>query len=179
MLRSTLRSLASAAVLVAVYYWLPFDRSPNSSALVRLALGIIAFIAVLAWQVRAITEAAYPRIRAVESLFLTVPLLVLLFASTYFIMARSSSANFAQALTRTDALYFTVTVLSTVGFGDISAKSDTARIVVTVQMLVDLVLIGLGVRILLNATERGLSRRDSSSDGSDAPDDRHGGPATD
>ena len=52
-----------------------------------------------------------------------VPLFLLLFASTYFLMERASAASFTQPLTRTDALYFTVTVFSTVGFGDISPKS--------------------------------------------------------
>jgi len=42
---------------------------------------------------------------------------LLLFASTNFLMERASAASFTQPLTRTDALYFTVTVFSTVGFG--------------------------------------------------------------
>ena len=53
-------------------------------------------------------------------------------------MERASAASFTQPLTRTDALYFTVTVFSTVGFGDITAKSEAARIVLIVQMLADL-----------------------------------------
>ena len=44
----------------------------------------------------------------------------MVFASTYFVMERVSAANFTQPLTRTGALYFTVTVFSTVGFGDIT-----------------------------------------------------------
>jgi hypothetical protein len=48
--------------------------------------------------------------------------------------------GFAGPLTRTDALYFTVTVFPTVGFGDITARSETARIVVTGQMIADLVI---------------------------------------
>jgi hypothetical protein len=42
-----------------------------------------------------------------------------------------------RLLTRTDALYFTVTVFSTVGFGDITAKTETARLVVTGQSCPD------------------------------------------
>jgi len=38
--------------------------------------------------------------------------------------------------------YFTVTVFSTVGFGDITAKTEAARLVVTGQMIVDLVASG-------------------------------------
>ena len=43
-----------------------------------------------------------------------------------------------QPLTRADALYFAVTVFSTVGFGDITPESEAARVVLIVQMLGDL-----------------------------------------
>ena len=55
--------------------------------------------------------------------------------------------------TRTDALYFTVTVFSTVGFGDIVAVSQPARLVVTVQMLLDLLALGLVVRAFVGAVQ--------------------------
>ena len=65
-----------------------------------------------------------------------MPLFLLLFASAYLTMAHANPANFnTHPLTRTDVLYFTVTVFSTVGFGDISAVSQSARLVVTAQML--------------------------------------------
>jgi Ion channel len=89
-----------------------------------------------------------------------------LFASTYFLMERASAASFTQPLTRTDALYFTVTVFSTVGFGDISPKSEAARVVLIVQMLADLVLLGTGIKLLLGAVQRG--REQSSDIGDDA-----------
>jgi voltage-gated potassium channel len=64
---------------------------------------------------------------------LIVPFYLLVFASTYFVMQRASAANFTQPLTRTDALYFAVTVFSTVGFGDITPKSEAARVVLIVS----------------------------------------------
>ena len=57
------------------------------------------------------------------------------------------------------ALYFTVTVFSTVGFGDILAVSDTGRAVVTIQMISNLVLLGIGGRVLYGAIERSQKRR--------------------
>ena len=79
-------------------------------------------------------------------------------------MERASAASFTEPLTRTDALYFSVTVFSTVGFGDIAAKSEPARIVLIVQMLGDLALLGAGVRLLLGAVRRGQERRSDTGD---------------
>ena len=102
--------------------------------------------------------------RAAEALGLVLPLFLVLFASTYFLMERASAASFTQPLTRTDALYFTVTVFSTVGFGDITARSQTARVVLIVQMLADLAVLGAGVRVLLGAVSRGRERRSDTGD---------------
>jgi hypothetical protein len=78
-----------------------------------------------------------------------VPLFLLLFASTYFTIAATNPANFStHPLTRTDALYFTVTTFSTAGFVDITPVSQSARLVVTAQMLLDLLALGLGIRVL-------------------------------
>ena len=73
-------------------------------------------------------------------------------------MSRGDASSFTEELSRTDALYLTVTIFSTVGFGDISPKVESARLVVSTQMILDLVILGLGVRILLNAVERGRDR---------------------
>jgi hypothetical protein len=78
-------------------------------------------------QVRSIIRAAYPALRAVGALATSVPVFLLLFAGTYFVMGSISVDNFSQPLTRTDTLYFTVTVFATVGFGDITAVSEAAR----------------------------------------------------
>ena len=157
--RAALRSLLSATVLVVLYYLLPLGRPLSADTAVRLLIGLLVFAGVMVWQVRKITRSRYPGVQAVEALGLIVPLYLLLFASTYFLMEQASAAAFTQPLTRTDALYFTVTVFSTVGFGDISAKSEAARVVLIVQMLGDLAVLGAGIRVLLGAVQRGRQQR--------------------
>jgi voltage-gated potassium channel len=148
------RALATAVVLVALYYLLPLDHVRDVP--VTLVVGLVILLAVTAWQLRAIVRAKYPALRAVVALAVTVPLFVLLFASVYFVMAQASPANFgAHQLTRTDALYFTVTVFSTVGFGDITPVSQGARLVVTAQMILDLLVLGLGIRVFVGAVQLG------------------------
>ena len=147
-----LRSLVTTVVLVAAYYLLPLNHI--RSVPLALAGGLLILLAGAVWQLRAITRARYPAVRAVQALATTVPLFLLLFASAYFAMARTSTANFnTSPLTRTDALYFTVTTFSTVGYGDITAVSQSARLVVTVQMLLDLLALGLGIRVFVGAVQ--------------------------
>ena len=149
-----LRALATAVVLVALYYLLPLDHIKNVP--LTLAGGLLILLAVIAWQLRAIVRAKEPGVRATVALAGTVPLFVLLFASAYFVMARASPANFStHQLTRTDALYFTVTIFSTVGFGDITPISQGARLVVTAQMILDLLVLGLGIRAFVGAVQLG------------------------
>jgi voltage-gated potassium channel len=73
-------------------------------------------------------------------------------------MSQGEVSNFTSKLSRTDALYFTVTIFATVGFGDISARTESARLVVTAQMVLDLIILGLGLRIILAAVQRGRER---------------------
>jgi hypothetical protein len=164
--RTALRSLLLTAVLVVLYYVLPLDERLDAGVAVRLLIGFLIFAAMATWQVRSIVGSRYPAVKAIEALGLILPLYLLLFASTYFVMERASAANFTQPLTRTDALYFAVTVFSTVGFGDIAAKSEAARVVLIFQMLGDLALLGAGVRVLLGAVRRGQQR--GSDTGADA-----------
>jgi hypothetical protein len=128
-----------------------------------LTIGMLILIAVTLLQLRMITRAPYPTIRAIEALATSLPLFLLLFASAYLTMANSSASNFSQTrLTRTDTLYFTVTTFSTVGFGDITAVSQTARLVVTAQMLLDLLVLGLVVRAFIAAVQIGKRQAETA-----------------
>jgi hypothetical protein len=165
---AVLRGLVVTTALVVLYYLLPMDRPLDTGTAIRLLIGLLVFVGITVWQVRAIAGSRFPGLRAAEALGVIVPLYLLLFASTYYLMERASAATFTQPLTRTDALYFSVTVFTTVGFGDIAAKSETARVVLIVQMLADLALLGAGARVLLGAVRRGQQRRSGTGDG-DSP----------
>ena len=166
---AVLRIVGSITVLVAVYYLLPLDHSSTGTAVTILVIGLVVFVGLVAFHARAITRSPIPGVRAVEALAISVPLFLLLFASTYVVMATMSAGNFGGRLTHTDGLYFTVTVLSTVGFGDITAKSQAARLVVTGQMITDLVIFALAIKVIVGAVRRG--RQPADGDGAQPADD--------
>ncbi|MFJ5547009.1 potassium channel family protein [Streptomyces sp. NPDC093225] len=156
---STLRVIGSITALGAAYFLMPLDHFAASSCVIVLFVGLAVFVALVALQLRSILRASHPGLRAAEALSISTPFFLLLFAATYVTLAAQSSASFGGHLSHTDSLYFTVTVFSTVGFGDITAKSDAARLVVTVQMLADLIVLGLALKIFVGAVRRSRERR--------------------
>ena len=127
MVTAGMRAIGTTAALVTIYYLLPLDHTSTWIAATILVIGLVAFIALVVFQIRWIIGSAFPGLRAVEALASSLPLFLLLFSSTYVVMAAISAGNFGQKLTHTDALYFTVTTFATVGFGDITARSEGAR----------------------------------------------------
>ncbi len=150
--------------LLLLYYLLPlWDRHSRLTG-VSLVLGLAAVAVLLTWQIRKISTSEYPRLRAIEALSLTAPLFIIVFATAYFASAQGNPASFSETLNRTDSLYFTVTVFSSVGFGDIVPVTDQARVLVMIQMLGDLVLIGLVARVILGAVQAGLRRHQAGAE---------------
>src|SRR5450631_2410110 len=171
--RVLVRSLASVGILVALYYGLPLQDLKGVHLGLSLTLGLAILVFVIGLQVRGITRSRYPGVRAVEALALTAPLFLLMYASAYVVLAQDSGANFSShQLTRTDSLYFTLTVFSTVGFGDITATSQTARVFVMVQMVLDLVILGLGVQVYRGAVNMGRKRSGTAAGGQPGEQDR-------
>jgi hypothetical protein len=162
------RVLATVTALVSLYYLLPMDRGQDVPAVVVLLVAVVVLTVVIWFQVRSIVRSPVPGLRAIEGLAFSIPLLLLSFATIGFLMSESDETAFTEPLTRTDALYFAVTAFATVGFGDIAPVSQPARLVVVAQMLVNLVAVGVGLRVIVRAVQVGRDRR-SAETGTSSP----------
>jgi voltage-gated potassium channel len=158
LIKTLVRAAVSAVLLVVLYYVIPIEHRPHQSVALRLIVALGVFSIVLAVEVRQIAKHDHPMLRAGVAMATIIPLFLVLFAWIYLTMSASSPAAFGAQLTRTSSLYFTVTVFSTVGFGDITPKTDPARIVAMVQMLADLAVLAVVVRLILGAATRGMAR---------------------
>lgn len=165
-LRLVLRVIVIVVILFVAYYLLPGWALSGGASILSVVVSFLLFALVVVWLTRRIIRADLPELRAIEALATVAPLFIFLFASSYLAMSRASPAAFSEPLNHTGALYATITILSTVGFGDITPKTDIARIVVSVQMMLDLVLIGAVVRIVIGAAKVGLSRGSAPSESS-------------
>ncbi|MFC1442841.1 potassium channel family protein [Streptacidiphilus sp. N1-10] len=162
MAASTIRCLLTTAVVVLVYYLLPLDGAPgDTGAVVRLVLGALVFVVVMGLELHRILTAQLPQLRAVEAMAVSLPLFVVVFATAYVSLSNASPADFSERLNRTAGLYFAVVTLGTVGYGDIVPRSDLARILVSLQIMVDLAYVALFLRFLVTVTRFSLHRGDT------------------
>ena len=145
--------------LLTVYYLAPLDGPLDISTLIGFALGLVAFALVIVWQVRGIVSSDVPRLRTLRAVVIGVSTLLVVFAATYSVISTSQPDSFTEPLSRTDALYFTLTTFATVGFGDIAPRTDLARIVVMIQMITGLIAVGLLGKIVFAAMQKGLRRQ--------------------
>jgi voltage-gated potassium channel len=158
------RVMLSVSFLFAAYYLIPARRAGEGSDVPWLILELCVFGVIVGIQVPAIVKARYPILRAVEALAILVALYLLIFARIYLSNSLNDPTAFTLSLDHTTALYFTVTVFATVGFGDIVAQTDNMRLLVTAQMLLNLAVLGLVIRLLTSAARRGVVRRGGQPD---------------
>jgi ACR3 family arsenite efflux pump ArsB len=143
----------------------------------RLGVATAIFVAVLIFEIRGITKARHPMLRAGVAMAIVIPLFLVFFAWIYLNMSQTDIHTFGIHLSRMEALYFTVTVFSTVGFGDITPHSDLARLVTTIQMIADLAVIAIVVRLILGVASRSAGERSAQvSDGAPGPEEGDAGP---
>ena len=159
--RSTVRkaglTMLTVVVPVVVYFALPLDR--ESGELIALLLVITAAASLIPLSIRQaqmVLTSADPLFDAMRCIVSALVFLVISFSSAYFVLAADYTEQIKGLETKLDAIYFTITILATVGFGDISATGQTARAVVSAQMVVNFAVLAVALRVITWALkERG------------------------
>lgn len=153
--RAVARITAVAAGATVVFALMPFrDGKWWLDALIGVA-AILAIVPLTVRRVHAMKTTDRPTLVAVEALVLLFTMLIFGFSALYLTINRNGT-QFFDMNTRVDATYFTVTTLSTVGYGDIHAVGQAGRLAVIAQILVDFTLLAISVRVLLDATRQRL-----------------------
>jgi len=123
-----LRIAGSITSLLLVYFMFPLqDRDAFLLGMLAVVIGLSVFAVIFARQLHKIRSAAFPVLRAVEGIALVATIFIVLMASVAVGFAAADAGNYSEPMTRIDALYFTVTTLATVGFGDITPTTDLTR----------------------------------------------------
>jgi len=158
-----LRTLIFAGLIFAAVSIQP--REPVDTISIIIVVCVVLFIwgalfgLVFWWQIRRISKARHPQAQMVEALATVFVLFLAIFAKTYHIISQAYPHSFSEDLDYFSSLYFALTVLSTVGFGDISPIMPLARGVTMLQMVLDIVLIGVAVRVITTTASKAIGRK--------------------
>lgn len=121
-------------------------------ALLVVLLGL--FVAFLFWGLRRLEQAPYPGWAALELYTLAVVMFLAIFSKLYLMVSLTNPQSFTEALDHFTSYYFALTVLATVGFGDITPVTVLARSLTMVQMALDLTFLALLVRLVSTHRQR-------------------------
>lgn len=151
------RSILGLVAILVLYFTAPVEGDKST---VRLVLDI-AITGVAVAVVAMVTIREFRRMQGGEALRLTgaqllivLEIVLVVFSSTYYALARHATQEMSGIHTRVDALYFTATTIATVGYGDIHSVGQLARVINTVQLVFDIVFLAVFVRLISSAASQ-------------------------
>lgn len=153
LLRTGIRICAVQVLLLAAYAVSPLTYRMDGDHVLRVVITVVVLAVVIGLQFRAIHVSRFPALRAVEGFALIVPSLLFGFAATYVRLYTANPDAFNQPVDRVGAVYFSMTIMATVGFGDIAATTHGSRITVMAQMAADVIVLVVVARIMVNAVK--------------------------
>lgn len=166
--REVIKAIVMTAVRMLIGFWVIFftltlvPDTPDGQFGIPLGLALLA-VAFYVWffkrQLAGVYKARFPTLRAAEALVLVAAMFLAVFAMVYVMISLNDPAAFTEELSPFNSYYFALTVLATVGFGDITPVTTLARSVTMVQMALDLVFVAVLLRIIGGAAKRALQER--------------------
>lgn len=174
-LRRLIGSVLLIAAATAVYFLIPVPgRMHEASWVTMFSLSVIVLGLLITLSARRLLRAGeQARIRGLV-LLLTVTVL-------FFSWADESVAalpkQFTELTNKTDALYFNISTLATVGFGDVHPVGQLARAAVTLQIVFNLVFLGTAVSLISGFFRRRTQNRATAGSGAGPSDASSAGPA--
>lgn len=147
------RGLRLALLLVAVlvlYFVVPVSTEVRGAEWVRIVVSLLAFGLLTVLVLHQVQLQIQDPDRRIDGLVVALLVGVTGFAYAFYVIELHHPEQFAGMETRIDALYYTMTTLLTIGYGDVNAVGQAARALVLVQMVFNVVVIATAATTLSN-----------------------------
>jgi voltage-gated potassium channel len=156
------------SMILVVYFAAPVRLALDESTAVRLSTVLVALGLLAAFVVWVLRRQVDDESRRIDGLITVILVVVVAFSLAFYIMEKTSPGEVAGLKTRLDSLYFTVSTLLTIGYGDVHAQGQAARALVLVQVVFDVVFVAtaaglLSSRVRTRARQRSDQRAEARS----------------
>ena len=143
------RPIWTLSGLLVAYYAFPLRWTADSLVAVGTSLlvtvGALSLVGtVMVKELGSVRRGAPGRSTRVLAMLLIV--LVMAASLTFFLLDQIRPHEITGLDTRTDALYFTLSTMTTVGYGDVHAEGQIARVLVCVLIVFNIVVVASLVR---------------------------------
>ncbi|WFE19599.1 potassium channel family protein [Solwaraspora sp. WMMD937] len=146
------RTTAICLLMILLYYLVPVEPGVTGVHLaVRAVVTVVGVALVAALVLQQIRDqiTADPSDVRLTRLAITLVGGVVVFALADLVISFSDPDQFVDMTTKTDALYFAIGTLTTVGYGDVHAEGQLARAAVCVQMVFSVGVLATGASLLV------------------------------
>lgn len=156
-LQAAVGTIVLVVLTTVVYFLVPVPgRMRESSWILVFTAGLIVLALMIVLMIRRLLHADIDA-RA-RSLIVLLACVVLFFSWANVTLSRIPG-EFSDLHTKIDSLYFSVSTLATVGFGDVHAAGQLARAAVTLEMLFNLVFLGTAITMVTGLWRRQFQAR--------------------
>ncbi|WP_189025837.1 potassium channel family protein [Nocardia rhizosphaerihabitans] len=159
-----LRNGGAVLCALLLYYSAPLNGVFELDDWPGHVLGVVGFVAGVAGLIWLVWRRIEHYLNAppsaggrVDGVLLLLCIVCVVFSLFYYRLQQQQPDQFAGLVTRTDALYYTMSTLGTIGYGDVHAVGQVARIATMVQIAFDLVVIGTLATIVTSSVTRRLA----------------------
>jgi voltage-gated potassium channel len=158
--RSIRQTILHVAGLCLVFTLIPISTEHWWLGLVIGLLVVVGSVPLTVKRIKGVSTTHAPYLEAGLAILMMVAMVVIGFASMYMAMSKHNQ-QFPDIHTKLDAVYFTVTTLATVGYGDLVPGGQLARAIAMTQMIVDILVIGVAARLAMRVAGREADARKS------------------
>jgi voltage-gated potassium channel len=139
-----------SALIVGFYYLIPVEPGVRGAQLALRVAGTAVLGLLITWRIMRQVghHLSEPETTPVAGLLTALVGGVAFFALADYTTAILGPGQFVELETKTDALYFAVATLTTVGYGDVHAAGQVARAVVIAQLVFNVAVIATGASVL-------------------------------
>jgi voltage-gated potassium channel len=142
MTRMSSRPFWSLVGLLIAYYAFPVRQADPlrlAATLIATAAGLTLLAAMMIVELQHLRRGQ--EMRNARILAMVLMLMVMLFSLAFFLLNLAIPGQISDLDTRTDALYFTLATMATVGYGDVHAEGQIARVLVSALIVFDVVVV--------------------------------------
>ena len=157
--------LSTLVVIAILYFVVPVREDPAGGIVLRASVTALLLAGLAAFLVIEVRNAVVDPEETVAGLITALALVWVVFALAFYVLHLHRPTEITGLETRVDALYFAVSTMLTVGYGDIHATGQIARGMVLVQMVFDVAFVATAGAVL-NARMRSRAERRAAERGS-------------